>query len=605
VTDRSDQLSAVFMDDRVLLADFRHQVVRLALLASWGVLAALILYAIRNELFGNPNVWGAAAGATLGLAALLGTPWRDVLVRPAGDLILLLWCALTIVLLSLVSTESALAGSAFFFYFAVVAFSAAWFPPLLHGLVSLVALAGRVIASVIAHQAITLEGLALEVLALGVVAGVTGMVSEKFRQQARKGYRQVEELRHREADLERLYELSRTVAAGESLTEVLPELVGRIARYLKARVGVVLLYRAQQHALEVVSPLWMDGHPLKAEDYSLPLARGGTVERVFMQNTPILSNSLSDDPDLQDTLLDDLRIEQAMVVPLRVENRTMGVLLVADREGGFTQADLEALQSLSAPAALVLDQLARYEQVEETGKRMEELAALKTHFVSVVSHELRSPLTSIIGSLATLARPELAPAGPAAQELLTSARKQAERLRAMIEDLLMVSRIDAHALPQTPERLDLNEFIVETVEGIPGWQGRVTVSTDLDFPIEADPEHLRRIMSNLVGNALKYAGDSPVEVITRRAGEEIWVSIIDHGPGIPEKDRERAFERFIQLQRPHTRPGGGTGLGLSIVRNLAEAMGGRVWLEETPGGGATFTLALPRSPGAVRRVAAS
>jgi signal transduction histidine kinase len=134
---------------------------------------------------------------------------------------------------------------------------------------------------------------------------------------------------------------------------------------------------------------------------------------------------------------------------------------------------------------------------------MEELAQLKSDFVSVVSHELRTPLTSIIGSLDTIARPELAPPNNSAMSLLDSARNQAGRLRQLIENLLMTSRIDNQALPQHPTEIDLEPFIRSVLNEIPAAARLVSVQISDPVTIRVDPDHLGRVLINLVQNALK------------------------------------------------------------------------------------------------------
>lgn len=278
---------------------------------------------------------------------------------------------------------------------------------------------------------------------------------------------------------------------------------------------------------------------------------------------------------------------------MRVENRTIGVLLVGDKKGPFTRGDLEILESVAAPAALVLNQMARYEAARTTGERMAELAELKTDFVSVVSHELRTPLTSIIGALATLQRPELMPEDPRAIQLVDMAAKQSNRLRTLIEDLLVMSRIEADSLPVRPEYIELEPFIAELLEAL---QGGETISHTPSVGVEkvvADPDHLARVLTNLLENALKYGGEAEIELITSVHKGRIHVSVVDHGPGIPYEQHDRMFERFTQLQPHATRSKGGAGLGLSIVKGLVEAMDGEVWFEPTVGGGATFTVSIP------------
>ncbi|HEY5578128.1 MAG TPA: ATP-binding protein, partial [Acidimicrobiia bacterium] len=111
--------------------------------------------------------------------------------------------------------------------------------------------------------------------------------------------------------------------------------------------------------------------------------------------------------------------------------------------------------------------------------------------------------------------------------------------------------------------------------------------------ITADPDHLSRVVINLLDNALKYAPSSPIEIVVQPQSGRFTISVIDHGSGIELAERDRAFERFTQLEPAQTRSQGGAGLGLSIVRGLVQAMGGTLDLVETAGGGATFVVTLP------------
>jgi len=305
-----------------------------------------------------------------------------------------------------------------------------------------------------------------------------------------------------------------------------------------------------------------------------------------MSGDATVINDLADGA-AHDRLATELEAERVAVVAMRVENRTIGVLLVGDKATDFTEDDIDTLESVAAPAALVLNQMAR--------ERMSELAQLKTDFVSVVSHELRTPLTSIIGAIGTLQRPELLPEDPRAQQLIEMAANQANRLRTLIEDLLVMSRIEAESLPVRPEEIELGAFLVDLIASLPDGE-RVAHAPSPDVKVvRADPDHLARVVTNLVENAIKYGGDGSIEVSTLNGRDGVHLSVKDHGPGIPYEQHDVIFERFTQLQPHATRSKGGAGLGLSIVKGLVEAMGGRVWYEPTLGGGATFTVSIPTS----------
>ena len=187
-------------------------------------------------------------------------------------------------------------------------------------------------------------------------------------------------------------------------------------------------------------------------------------------------------------------------------------------------------------------------------------------------------------------RPELSP--ELAQDLLDSARRQAGRLQRLIEDLLMVSRIDRQAIPVAMETVGINQILTEVADTVQGAENITVSVAPISLQVTGDPDHLRRVFINLVENAIKYAPGSPVELVARQFRDHVDVDVIDHGEGIPQGERIRVFEPFTQMERSDTRTKGGTGLGLSIVKGLTEAMNGRVTLSDTPGGGATFTVSL-------------
>ncbi len=402
-------------------------------------------------------------------------------------------------------------------------------------------------------------------------------------------------LQEREDDVASIYEISRMIGSGGSLHEVLPRLVGRVAEAVGATVGGVLLWSGNDERLNLIRRVWVHGRSEKTHVMAFSLSEPGHGQRVFVSGEPYVDNFV-DERETTDPLLNALGVRQVAMVPLDIEQQTIGVLVIGDKTNGvFTTQDTTRLTALAGPTALVVRQIARYEEALQQSDRLEEIATMKTDFVSVVSHELRTPLTSIIGSLATLQRPELLPPDPNAQELVATAARQAHRLRTLIEDLLVVSRLDNRALPVRPTAIELTAFLHNTVTLVAvSDRTTITITTEPDVPIvNTDPDHLARIVTNLVSNAVRYAEGSSIEIHTTRDENEVHMSVIDHGPGVPFDRRERVFEPFTQLEDLQTRQRGGTGLGLSIVAGLAATLGGRVRYEPTIGGGATFVVTLP------------
>lgn len=588
--------------NRSLYTSFRVNLVRLLLAASWGTLAWLTASLYRNGSLDQLGTWLPLVGLVLALAVLTALPWRRVLRRPVSDALFVVWAAAA--LAAMVFSQVKGGGSPLVVVYALVIVigAALLIAPLFLAVVAALSMLAYVLAATRDSSDISQSELVSQLVALMFVGLITIVLAYGLRRQIVDASNRLtlldqrdDEVRRRESQLEQMYAVSRTIGAGSNLAEVIPELVGRVVGVLEAKTGVVLLYKPKGQILEVLSPIWVAGQPLRVEGHMLALTEASFAQRVFTSGEPALETDVATS-DLRDSLLVDLDARQVAAVPLQVESRRIGVLLIADKNTGkFDRTDLATLESLAAPAALVLNQLSRFEEAQETGAKMAELARLKTDFVSVVSHELRTPLTSIIGSLQTLERPELAPADPNARKLLSTASRQAERLRTLIEDLLVVSRIDNQALPVRPESIALTPFISDLVGDTPNARGQVTITLAPSIDtVEADPDHLRRIMTNLLVNALRYSRGSTIDVATRDKDSEIWLSVADRGPGIPYELHDHIFDRFTQVDRVETQGQGGTGMGLSIVRGLAQAMGGRVWFEPTIGGGATFVLALPK-----------
>ncbi|MEE8485518.1 MAG: ATP-binding protein [Acidimicrobiia bacterium] len=584
------------MTERNMIVGYRIRVIHAGLIVSWVALLLFLFWVMSLDIFRDAGA--VLGGFTAGLVILTLAPWRSMLTSSVGDWAILMWsaAALMAVMIHKVTLGGQTNGVGFLL---VLFFATATLLPdralITLGVATIITFSGTVFAA----NNVTVTVLAELLLPFIAATIFVLLISVSVRTQLEAtdaAYRAVThegaELARQERELTHLYDVSRTIGSGSKLDEVLPELIGRVAESVDARVGLVLLYDADTEHLELMSPIWVSGHTVRADEFSLGLNEPGVAQRVFMSGDSQIINDTSQSSE-RDRLADELDAHRVAVVAMRIEDRTIRVLLVGDKGTDFTDDDLGTLESVAAPAALVLNQMARFEEARSMSDRMAELAQLKTDFVSVVSHELRTPLTSIIGAIGTLQRPELLPDDPRAQQLIEMAAKQANRLRTLIEDLLVMSRIEADSLPVRPERIDVAAFLIELIDALPNGES-VTFDpvSDVGY-VRSDPDHLTRVMTNLVENAMKYSGEGQIEIATSSHRNEVHISIIDHGPGIAYEQHDAIFERFTQLQPHATRSRGGAGLGLSIVKGLVEAMDRRVWYEPTPGGGATFTVAIP------------
>lgn len=237
--------------------------------------------------------------------------------------------------------------------------------------------------------------------------------------------------------------------------------------------------------------------------------------------------------------------------------------------------------------------------------KRKKLEQIKDEFVSIVSHELRTPLTSINGSLGLIASGMSVDLPEMIIEMVTIAKRNCERLIRLINDLLDLQKMESGMFEIACEKIDLIKLIAQAKEGITGFAETHNVHIELDAEldacwVEADPDRLLQVLVNLLSNATKYSppeGTVQVQVIAE--GDHVRVNVIDSGSGIPEKMRDRIFEKFMQADSSITRSKGGTGLGLNISRRIITLHGGAIDFESVPGEGTVFYFILPTTQGAL------
>ncbi|EGD58315.1 osmosensitive K channel signal transduction histidine kinase [Novosphingobium nitrogenifigens DSM 19370] len=263
-----------------------------------------------------------------------------------------------------------------------------------------------------------------------------------------------------------------------------------------------------------------------------------------------------------------------MFSPISAGGRVLGVLGVAREDTGapVRTDQMPLLSSLLDQAGLALERIALETEMTSVAK-LREQDRLRTALLSSVSHDLRTPLTAIIGNLAAIA-----PADATQAEQLGSARAEADRLRRFVANLLDMARIEAGALTGTHEPVDLADAITGAVHDLRGQLVRhpirMEVSPDLPFVV-VDPQLFHQCLINLIDNAAKYGNpDSPITIAARREPGALALMVMDEGPGLPPGSEDRIFETFARIEGSDRK--GGTGLGLAIVRGFCMAMGLRI-----------------------------
>jgi two-component system, OmpR family, sensor histidine kinase KdpD len=301
-------------------------------------------------------------------------------------------------------------------------------------------------------------------------------------------------------------------------------------------------------------------------------------------------------------------LARRLVIPLRLsEGETVGALLVP------LDVDPDTVLRLTdqvAPTLAALVAIARRrdalqaERVETEALRRSD--DIKTALLRAVSHDLRTPLTSVVAAGHALGSSSLAPGERA--ELSDSVVSEATRLADLVDKLLDLSRLQAGAAPPRTDWVSVEDLVTAAAES--GLREPLVYSLTVDpgVPeIRADAAQLERAVANLLENARRYSDGQPVHVHVRIArgvgeghGEQVLISVVDQGPGIPLAEQPRIFEPFYRVPRTTARgrpaapaAGSGSGLGLAIAKGFVEANGGMISVASLPGQGTSFTIALP------------
>jgi two-component system phosphate regulon sensor histidine kinase PhoR len=223
---------------------------------------------------------------------------------------------------------------------------------------------------------------------------------------------------------------------------------------------------------------------------------------------------------------------------------------------------------------------------------------LRRDFVANVSHELRTPLTAVRGYVEALMQEPVAP--DQRRTFLEVIERHSGRMERLVNDLLRLARLDAQQETADPRTVDVAALFrlvaADLAERIERRRVQIDIAVDpAAATIEADPTKMHDILRNLIENAVNYSSESGrIELEAHADGDRLLLSVSDHGPGVPQADLGRVFERFYRVDKSRTGDPGGTGLGLSIVRHLVELHGGKITAGNRAEGGAVFTISLPR-----------
>jgi two-component system sensor histidine kinase KdpD len=286
-----------------------------------------------------------------------------------------------------------------------------------------------------------------------------------------------------------------------------------------------------------------------------------------------------------------------MSAPLYARAEAVGVLNVSVSSGEreYTEHDLRALTVFAEHAAIAINNARLYQSERDASAKLAELDERRREFLAVVTHDLKSPLTSILGYVRLLLDAEDHGIMDQVRQFAGIIERQGQRMLDMIEQLVFATGVNEGAPVLSREPIDLRSIIDRQVDAFGAVLGNRKLEVDVleELPIVyGDPSAIEHILANLLDNAVKYSPDeTTIEVKVETEEKELHVSVADRGKGISDDLLPRIFERYRRGEG-HAE-GGSVGLGLFIVSSLTKGHGGRVWAENREGGGAKFTFTLP------------
>lgn len=390
-----------------------------------------------------------------------------------------------------------------------------------------------------------------------------------------------------------LFDLSRVFMSAVDM-ETIPQHVVRIARdALHADVASLMLLNEQDELTTRASEGLTTG---VQTDVRVQYSQG-IAGVVAAQRQPVVVNGPGNPDELSSTFGVE-SVSSAVSVPLIHKDQVLGTLNIARvyENAAFSDGDVEFLSLLASQAAIALDNARLFREIQDAYRRLSELDHLKGEFISIASHELRSPLAVVL-AYATLLEEEAT--GPM-REHLGQVVQAAMQLKSIIDEMVSLRHIDTGEAQVHIAPVEVAPVIEEVLDDlrllIARKNQKIELALDNLPPVLADKQVYHLIFSNLISNAIKFTPDQgQIRIAGQSDGEAVVVAISDTGIGIPQEDLGRIFERFYQVEDSLRRQHGGIGLGLAIAREMAELIGGRIWATSELNCGSTFYISLPQA----------
>ncbi|MCJ7824422.1 MAG: ATP-binding protein [Anaerolineales bacterium] len=401
----------------------------------------------------------------------------------------------------------------------------------------------------------------------------------------------------RKKHLERLLEISRTLAATSELPPLLVAIVDVACELTQSAVASILLYDPETSRLRFEAVPGFQQKDLI--DVSVPLD-SSVAGWIYTNGRPMVIQDTHNDSRVYRPIDKALGFETLSIlsVPLIVRGKPIGVLEALNKqgEGNYTEDDLEVLETLAAQAAVAIDNARLLVNIQDTNTELQRLDHMKSDFIAIASHELRTPLGLILGHATFLK--EYVP--PKHQEQMEIIIRSAMRLKAIIEDLATIAHPEQGESRVRREPFSVSKLVEEVAGRFGGMAAEKKLEIGFDVPdgdpliVDGDQEKLEIALSNIVKNAIIFT-DPGGQVGIKAEGNHgmVKIFVVDTGIGIPPEAIDQVFDRFFQVESHLTRKHGGMGLGLSIAKAMVEMHNGQIWCESKEATGSLFCMMLP------------
>ena len=390
-----------------------------------------------------------------------------------------------------------------------------------------------------------------------------------------------------------LLTVSQAVAQSLDLQQIIASALEKVVEAVGVEAGCVHLFEDGRLALAGYHGLT----PQATEEIKFIEVGDGIIGGVFKQAEPVAIDKIAADAESVLTSLAREGYQSYAGAPLTIVGEGIGVIGIATcAEHHFTNQEVGLLTAIGREISIAVRNAQLYEEAS-SARALRKLDALRTEFLANVSHELRTPLAVIKGSANSLLQPDVSFDEQTWRDFLQSIDNDADKLGRLVEDLLMMSRLESGALEVKREQCNLAEVVESVRDRLDSLTAKHQLRIDIprNLPsVVVDDDRIGEILTNLVENAVKYSEEGTrITVGASPNSKDVIVSVTDEGIGIPAELHQKVFGRFYQVEAARTRNRKGTGLGLSICRGIVEAHGGKIWVESEPGEGAKFNFSLP------------